>query len=1267
MKYTLGLDLGITSIGWAMIGLDDDGNSTHIIDANVTTLESIEDDKGELKNVERRTARGIRRTIRRRAYRVARVKGILEDIGVNVDGLYNIKSKKQYSPYYLKVKGLNNELTKEELSICLIHYAKHRGFKSNRKDKSVSDEGDLLTSISENKLYLIEKDITISQFLYEKYIESNGSNKIKNTTGNYQYLFDRETYLEEIEILLKNQVKLGVVTEEFKEKFIKIWESQRDFSEGPGEPSEYAVDFSKTFGYCKFPIDGVEQLRAPKCAPTTEIFTLLQKLTNIRYVVMEQLDEIEEKESKAAKRREYKRLSASNVESILSKAKDKASLTYGDIDKILGGDIIFQGLDLPTKKFNDLVFKYKEDNKISKEDKIDFKDESFIKLLNAEKKKVVVGKLTNFHSIKKAFKDNGYENDFLAMPLEYLDDIVTGLTFYKTENKISNYFCQEGGQEFSELDWNLYPEIVNNVIPKIKTFNESASLSLKLMRKLNPLLIEGNDYYEAMKKLGYDHYAPAVEREKSELLPDMSIVINGFPNELTNPRVSRVLSATMALINSLIKRYGKPTNIHIETARDIANKRNKRGQIFNENMNNYEYNQRLKYTIANELKVKSIDKVSKDDIEKLKLFYEQNEYCMYSFEKIDIDKLFSTDVQVDHIIPYSRSFNNSYSNKTLVLTKYNQDKRNRTPYEYFKQDRSEDYSKFVNSVESNFKISSPKKKNYLASEITEEFKTRSLNDTNYITEYLIKILNTYMEVDGDVVGYKAGIVNSLKKSWDLQYLTHSLINSEYSSRDVSKYVGYKLEKDYLKFEFENNLVDKNIVLELKRAKIIEKTPKEIVELDNALEEVLKNPEFLLELDQIMLAKDEGKRTVYNMYMEVVKTESLNQYLKNKYILIMNQIKIDYDKAQIKKDRDNHLHHVLDAACVGVLNRKFEKAVTSFYQEMEEIKIEAKKEFDNNRQYTNKMSGTVVNNFEALNNDIDNMWYDQFPKPYKNFDLEAKLRIYEQDDKKQKERFGVMFNDSYERNIRPVFPVYKGIKRKTMKLHKETYYGSMKFEDGEFLTKRVDVNTITTKNIEKIVEIKRGNKQLKEIITNWLANKQTEYPMLPNGRPIKKVKMIDKTIDKSIQIAEGKYVGVDKVARIDIYKSPNDEKLYFVQRNPISLNAEMNGEDFAIQLWWGRDKNVKTMLFSELSNYTLYKKIYPGQLIYLKTKDGESHCYASGFGSGMLEVKSILGDGQDLISRKLSGKVKLQYQITISTIKSIDKVSINNLGEIGKHF
>ena len=103
--------------------------------------------------------------------------------------------------------------------------------------------------------------------------------------------------------------------------------------------------------------------------------------------------------------------------------------------------------------------------------------------------------------------------------------------------------------------------------------------------------------------------------------------------------------------------------------------------------------------------------------------------------KIKIEELFKNNiVQIDHILPYSRTYNDNYLNKTLVYTKENQEKGNRTPYEWLgKTSKWDEYESYINSLA----ISKKKKDNYLLKkldyDIEKEMREQNLNDTKYIS------------------------------------------------------------------------------------------------------------------------------------------------------------------------------------------------------------------------------------------------------------------------------------------------------------------------------------------------------------------------------------------------------------------------------------------------------------------------------------------------------------------------------------------------------
>src|SRR5699024_5672858 len=152
-----------------------------------------------------------------------------------------------------------------------------------------------------------------------------------------------------------------------------------------------------------------------------------------------------------------------------------------------------------------------------------------------------------------------------------------------------------------------------------------------------------------------------------------------------NPVVIRSLSQTRKVINAIIKRYGSPANIFIEMARDMGRHYTERREIEKQYNKNRGINEKAKSHIQ-ELHPE-IGNPRGHDILKYKLWQEQDGKCAYSLKPIPMDQLFNIGfAEVDHIIPYSRSFDDSNANKVLVLSKENQNKKNRTPYEWFGDD-----------------------------------------------------------------------------------------------------------------------------------------------------------------------------------------------------------------------------------------------------------------------------------------------------------------------------------------------------------------------------------------------------------------------------------------------------------------------------------------------------------------------------------------------------------------------------------------------------
>ena len=173
INYALGLDIGITSVGWSVIKLDDNFNGIRIEDLGVRIFNAAENPKdGSSLALPRRLARGRRRLVRRKAYRIKRVRNlILSEKILTKDELDNLFfNNEALSVWEARVKGLDHLLSKEEWAKILINLCKRRGFRSNRKNEAKDKEtGQILSSINVNKEKMKESNSrTIGELIYNE-------------------------------------------------------------------------------------------------------------------------------------------------------------------------------------------------------------------------------------------------------------------------------------------------------------------------------------------------------------------------------------------------------------------------------------------------------------------------------------------------------------------------------------------------------------------------------------------------------------------------------------------------------------------------------------------------------------------------------------------------------------------------------------------------------------------------------------------------------------------------------------------------------------------------------------------------------------------------------------------------------------------------------------------------------------------------------------------------------------------------------------------
>jgi len=269
MSKVLGLDIGISSVGWGII----DQESGEIIDAGVRLFEEATRNANE----ERRSFRGSRRLKRRRSHRLEMAKLLFKDFHLPTNGIGKV------NPYQARYQAIFGSVTKEELVAALYHLVKKRGTTLDTPDEEKTSGSELSTKeqLARNKKLLENK------FVCEIQLErlSNSFEKIRN----HENRFRTEDYVKEAKAILKKQGQVyPEITDEFITRFIELIERRRQYYEGPGSEKSptpygpYSIDkegkltytsmIDKMRGKCTYFPD---QLRIAKMSFTADLFNLL--------------------------------------------------------------------------------------------------------------------------------------------------------------------------------------------------------------------------------------------------------------------------------------------------------------------------------------------------------------------------------------------------------------------------------------------------------------------------------------------------------------------------------------------------------------------------------------------------------------------------------------------------------------------------------------------------------------------------------------------------------------------------------------------------------------------------------------------------------------------------------------------------------------------------------------------------------------------------------------------------------------------------------
>lgn len=661
MRYRLALDLGSTSLGWAMVRLDKQDNPCAVIKAGVRIFSDGRNPKdGSSLAVTRRAARAMRRRRDRLLKRKQRMMDALVKHRFFPTDENERKVLETLNPYALRAKGLDEALTPAEFARALFHINQRRGFKSNRKtDKKENDSGALKTAIKKLYEHLQSENCrTVGEWL-------NKRNEAKQTVR-ARYHQDK-TIKEDGKTKIDKYYDLYIDRAMIEHEFDELWKKQAELN--PSQFSEPARSELKDILLHQRPLKPVkpgrctflpDEERAPLALPSTQRFRMYQEVNNLR-ILREGLKEepltLEQRDSLIAALEESNKCSFTRIKKLLG-LSGAAQFNFEDPKRQeLKGNTtsaILSKKDL----FGPAWFKFDE----AKQDAI------VMKLLTEESEGALVRWLQNETGIDEktaeAIANVGLPEGYGSLSTKALARILPELrrdvvTYDKAVKAAGFEHHSKLGADAEIPGITFKAERIDQDTGEIKAFH------------IHHKLPYYGEYLE--RHVGFGSGKPEDPPEKRY-------------GKIANPTVHIGLNQVRLVVNALIRRYGHPCEVIVEVARELKQSQEQRKEENKRQAENQERNKRLRKDAANVLQI-SEEQVSRDGIEKMILWIELNEKdaadrkCPYSGVTISAAMLLSNEVEIEHILPFSQTLDDSLNNKTVSMRQANRIKGNRTPWE----------------------------------------------------------------------------------------------------------------------------------------------------------------------------------------------------------------------------------------------------------------------------------------------------------------------------------------------------------------------------------------------------------------------------------------------------------------------------------------------------------------------------------------------------------------------------------------------------------
>lgn len=729
MSRTLGLDIGTNSLGWCLV---EDGKGIVAMGSRIFPVGVKEDSYAksgteESRNASRRTARGIRRGYARYKLRRTELEQLLTANGMMFDKTVCLPTKQLYG---LRRDALDRKLELEELGRIFFLMNQRRGFKSNRKEQAKGDE---------------EKNLTVTKQAmrdFEAKMQAAGC----RTAGEYlATLFDDlpEHWHNENEPKERIRERQRVRRELYQQEFDLIWEKQQQYHpqvltlELKHQLRDRVIFFQRKLKSAKHLVSKCRFEPAkhvmPRSHPLFQEFRILQALSNIRITDRDRVNDL-----------------------LTMEERDALAVQLGQAEKV-NVSLIKEWLDYPrSARINDLG---------------DLRGH------------------TTWSRIRKAVGDDWFEEQSEEARMKLWHTL---------------YFAADEGwiEEYAQRALGMNDEQAKR-LAEVNLELDYGSISHKAAQKILPFMREGYDFAGACEQAGYHHSQNELDNPDRELKDKLT---GADIDELRNPLVQMTVNETARLVSAVIKEHGKPDLVRVELLRDLKKPKavregmrnamrskekqrdeyrnflKEKGIISNpypSDIKKFELWLELEYSEADvarlspDMDLKAFKKfaeaVKPADKVKYRLWLECERISPYTGKAIPLSALFTEAYHVEHILPYSRSLDDSFVNKTLCEDTVNTEKGNLTPLEYYEQKRTpEDLKAFKQRVKN---FSEGKLAKFLATEVKDDFLNSQFTNSAYIGTEVRKLLRKAFKDVRVTNGQLTGLLRN--KVWNLNTLLNT--------------------------------------------------------------------------------------------------------------------------------------------------------------------------------------------------------------------------------------------------------------------------------------------------------------------------------------------------------------------------------------------------------------------------------------------------------------------------------------------------------------